>query len=175
MSKKCQQNGGIVKRHWAHPRHRCNGPDILLPMLYPIFGWISDISPRFGAFSVIPAKYTLGLCCDLQTIPPQVRVLQGGKPRPDSASFGCSQTGINVDCGSTLAEFLVRICPDPRSPDESEVCQRQDRVVPEVGLEPTRLAAEDFESSASTIPPLGHGRSSTPAAASRQPPATDYN
>jgi hypothetical protein len=30
------------------------------------------------------------------------------------------------------------------------------KVVPEVGLEPTRLAAEDFESSASTIPPLGH-------------------
>ena len=32
------------------------------------------------------------------------------------------------------------------------------KVVPEVGLEPTRLAAEDFESSASTIPPLGHWR-----------------
>ena len=29
------------------------------------------------------------------------------------------------------------------------------QVVPEVGLEPTSLAAEDFESSASTIPPLG--------------------
>lgn len=28
-------------------------------------------------------------------------------------------------------------------------------VVPKVGLEPTCLAAEDFESSASTIPPLG--------------------
>ena len=28
-------------------------------------------------------------------------------------------------------------------------------VVPEVGLEPTRLAAGDFESPASTIPPLG--------------------
>ncbi len=30
------------------------------------------------------------------------------------------------------------------------------KVVPEVGLEPTRLAAGDFESPASTIPPLGH-------------------
>ena len=43
-------------------------------------------------------------------------------------------------------------------------------VVPEVGLEPTRLAAEDFESSASTIPPLGHGSSLTPAPERRQPP-----
>jgi hypothetical protein len=30
------------------------------------------------------------------------------------------------------------------------------KVVPEVGLEPTSLAAGDFESPASTIPPLGH-------------------
>ena len=29
-------------------------------------------------------------------------------------------------------------------------------MVPLVGLEPTRLAALDFESSASTIPPQGH-------------------
>lgn len=29
-------------------------------------------------------------------------------------------------------------------------------VVPEVGLEPTSLSAGDFESPASTIPPLGH-------------------
>ena len=29
-------------------------------------------------------------------------------------------------------------------------------VVPEVGLEPTHLSMEDFESSASTISPLGH-------------------
>ena len=34
--------------------------------------------------------------------------------------------------------------------EESDV-----KVVPKVGLEPTSLAAEDFESSASTIPPLG--------------------
>ena len=31
-------------------------------------------------------------------------------------------------------------------------------VVPEKGLEPPRLAAVDFESTASTIPPLGHER-----------------
>ena len=30
-------------------------------------------------------------------------------------------------------------------------------MVPPAGLEPARLAAEDFESSASTIPPEGHG------------------
>ena len=32
------------------------------------------------------------------------------------------------------------------------------RVVPKAGLEPARLAAGDFESPASTIPPLGHWR-----------------
>lgn len=30
------------------------------------------------------------------------------------------------------------------------------KVVPKAGLEPARLAAGDFESPASTIPPLGH-------------------
>ena len=30
------------------------------------------------------------------------------------------------------------------------------KLVPPAGLEPARLAAEDFESSASTIPPEGH-------------------
>ena len=44
------------------------------------------------------------------------------------------------------------------------------KVVPEVGLEPTRLAAEDFESSASTIPPLGHCGSFIQAPGRRQPP-----
>jgi hypothetical protein len=32
----------------------------------------------------------------------------------------------------------------------------RNKVVPKAGLEPARLAAGDFESPASTIPPLGH-------------------
>ena len=34
--------------------------------------------------------------------------------------------------------------------------QKYRKMVPPAGLEPARLAAEDFESSASTIPPEGH-------------------
>ena len=41
-------------------------------------------------------------------------------------------------------------------------------VVPEAGLEPARLAATDFESVVSTIPPLGPERTSSAGPASGQ-------
>lgn len=44
---------------------------------------------------------------------------------------------------------LKGMCPDLYT-------NRPFEMVPEVGLEPTRLSATDFESAASTIPPLGH-------------------
>ena len=76
--------------------------------------------------------------------------------------------GSVVEQVASILAFLPnhspsRVCQPYRTPNHCSCTQQfrcisstdWDWLVPEVGLEPTCLAAEDFESSASTIPPLG--------------------
>jgi hypothetical protein len=59
-------------------------------------------------------------------------------------------------CLKTFGERIAAGDPDRQTQKLSRF-----NVVPEVGLEPTSLAAGDFESPASTVPPLGPAPSLT--------------
>ena len=57
-----------------------------------------------------------------------------------------------------MEESHVGVSPEPNllTIGHSAETLAKSKVVPKAGLEPARLAAGDFESPASTIPPLGH-------------------
>lgn len=83
--------------------------------------------------------------------------------------------GMGNSCCPTLRDRAVKSPDDPTRRSEPagwtastmldfQSKRRPDKVrlVPEAGLEPAHLAAGDFESPASTIPPLGHADASNP-------------
>ena len=67
-----------------------------------------------------------------------------------------------------LSSFLRNDCRMQPDQDRRHLCCRKEPLVPEERLELSRLAAGDFESPASTIPPLGPDSAPTPGSPREQ-------
>ena len=124
------------------------------------------------AFSekIVPRRETKAVRCAKSCADP---------PRPEfcynslNAEKGAQKSGNNPEHGARLrsAQIQSHHWPDRIRRNHDRETINEGRLVPEVGLEPTYLAAADFESAASTIPPLGPScRLTNRSARARQPP-----